>query len=780
MNEIPEFLNELNDSQRAAVEYIDGPSLVIAGAGSGKTRVLTYKIAYLLTQGVKPWDIMALTFNNKAAKEMKERIAALVGMEVARYLRMGTFHSVFSLILRSEANKIGFDSNFTIYDESDSRSLCKQLIKEFGLDDKVYKPGEVMKRISAAKNRLLTADDYAEDFEAVQRDAVDGMPKIHIIYKEYANRCRLVNAMDFDDLLLNTYLLFKYNPEVCNKYAEHFQFVLVDEYQDTNHVQQQIVMQLTKKYKRVCVVGDDAQSIYGFRGANIDNILDFQEQYDGARLFKLEQNYRSTQRIVEAANSLIHKNERQIHKDVYSRNDEGDRIELTGLNSDREEALFVVKDIRQRIRQEGAAYSDFAILYRTNSQSRAFEDELLKVAMPYRIYGGLSFYQRKEIKDVVAYFRLIINANDEEALRRVINYPARGIGNTTIEKVAAAARISGISMWDVLCQPERTELNVNKGTLTKLTSFRMMIEDFAGRVETVDAFELGKDIIKQAGISQEIYSSTEPDYLARQEHIEEFLSSMQEFVEDQREQGNPTDLVSFLQDVSLLSDREDDTDDTPRITLMTVHSAKGLEFPNVYVVGLEEDIFPSQLSMNSMREIEEERRLLYVAITRAEKYCHLTYARMRFRFGKQEFHAPSRFLRDIDPKLLNVNGGSSSYSPARRTAYSGGSRPSLFGSAPEYGSVGRSSVPQQRRMQEPDRSPSLRPVSKASFTSSSATRGGGGSAAFSIGDHVVHDRFGAGIVTNMEGNGDSAKATVEFTNAGTKQLLLKFAKLRKL
>ena len=774
-----EILSQLNESQRVAVEYCDGASLVIAGAGSGKTRVLTYKIAWLLEQGMKPWQILALTFTNKAAREMKERIGRLVGDEQARYLQMGTFHSVFARILRAEADKIGYNANFTIYDQTDARSLVKTIIKELGLDDKVYKPSSVADRISLAKNHLLLPQAYQQSAWASD-DAQQKRPQVSNIYIRYAERCRQANAMDFDDLLVQTWVLFQKHEDIRQKYVDKFHFVLVDEYQDTNHVQQQIVMQLTKKYKRVCVVGDDAQSIYGFRGANIDNILDFQEQYDGARLFKLEQNYRSTQRIVEAANSLIHKNERQIHKDVYSRNDEGDRIELTGLNSDREEALFVVKDIRQRIRQEGAAYSDFAILYRTNSQSRAFEDELLKVAMPYRIYGGLSFYQRKEIKDVVAYFRLIINANDEEALRRVINYPARGIGNTTIEKVAAAARISGISMWDVLCQPERTELNVNKGTLTKLTSFRMMIEDFAGRVETVDAFELGKDIIKQAGISQEIYSSTEPDYLARQEHLEEFLSSMQEFVEDQREQGNPTDLVSFLQDVSLLSDREDDTDDTPRITLMTVHSAKGLEFPNVYVVGLEEDIFPSQLSMNSMREIEEERRLLYVAITRAEKYCHLTYARMRFRFGKQEFHAPSRFLRDIDPKLLNVNGGSSSYSPARRTAYSGGSRPSLFGSAPEYGSVGRSSVPQQRRMQEPDRSPSLRPVSKASFTSSSAMRGGGVSAAFSIGDHVVHDRFGAGIVTNMEGNGDSAKATVEFTNAGTKQLLLKFAKLRKL
>lgn len=752
----PDFLNDLNESQRNAVTHIDGPSLVIAGAGSGKTRVLTYKIAYLLTLDVKPWEIMALTFTNKAAKEMKERIAKLVGDSHARYLRMGTFHSVFASILRQEANNIGYNSNYTIYDEADSRALLKVIIKEMGLDDKTYKPADVHCRISNAKNALITADAYSENHIARNSDASDGKPQIYNIYKEYARRLKLGNAMDFDDLLLNMWILLKDHEEVKLKYSNVYRYILIDEYQDTNKAQQEIICLMSSIHNNVCAVGDDAQSIYGFRGANIDNILNFQNQYKGSRLFKLEQNYRSTHSIVKAANSLIHKNERQIHKEVYSMGDAGEPIELTELTSDREEALFISKDIKERMRTDKASYSDFAILYRTNFQSRTFEEQFLKSAIPYRIYGGMSFYQRKEIKDIVAYFRLIVNNYDDEALARIINYPTRGIGTTTIQKVRDAAREYNISMWQVLEQMDRIPLPLTRGALNKLQAFYRQIEGFTEKLDTDDAYVLGKEIIRETGISKDIYSGTDPEQLSRQEHLEEFLASMQEFVETGREQDTPITLTDFLQEVSLLSDRDDESDDTPKVTLMTIHSAKGLEFPYVYVVGMEENIFPSPLSQGSIRELEEERRLLYVAITRAERYCHLTYAKMRYRYGKMEWDTPSRFLRDIDPHLIHINGDN--VMPAYRS------------SAPMH-------RPQPRPAASPMPQPRFTPTSRIASHSPIASSV---NLDFSIGDKVSHDRFGLGVITALDGNGGSAKATVEFKNAGTKQLLLKFARLKKI
>ncbi len=686
---MPDFLEQLNESQRVAVEYVDGASLVIAGAGSGKTRVLTYKIAYLLTLGYKPWEIMALTFTNKAAREMKERIATLVGEEQAHSLRMGTFHSVFSRILRYESAAIGYGQDFTIYDQSDSRSLTKAIIKELGLDDKVYRPAEVHNRISAAKNRLITAQAYAEDRAAKSRDADDKMPEVHTVYSFYQDRLRTANAMDFDDLLVNTWVLFDNNPGIQQRYAEAFKYILVDEYQDTNYAQQQIILQLTSAHQHICAVGDDAQSIYGFRGANIDNILDFQRNFDDAKLFKLEQNYRSTQRIVQAANSLIKKNDRQIPKNSFSRNDEGDNISLTELASDREESLYICKDIKRLMRAEELDYSDFAVLYRTNFQSRAFEEQMMKVGIPYRVYGSLSFYQRKEIKDVLAYFRLVINHHDEEALKRIINYPARGIGQTTVDKITAAASANSCSMWQVVSDPVQTGLNVNKGTLTKLLNFQMLIDNFTARLMEADAFSLAQDIIKLSGISQEIYSSKDPEYLSQQNNIEEFLSSIQDFVESQREQELPTALTDYLHDVALLSDRDDQNDDSPKVTLMTIHSAKGLEFPCVYVAGLEENLFPSPLCTDSKRKLEEERRLLYVAITRAERHCMLTYARTRYRYGSMEFDPPSRFLNDIDRKYVTMNSpsGGSSFGATRSGGFGSdrsGGRKNFFGSMPEY------------------------------------------------------------------------------------------------
>ena len=758
MNE--NLLEQLNEGQREAVTYCDGPQLVIAGAGSGKTRVLTYKIAYLLEQGMNPWNILALTFTNKAAREMKERIGRLVGQERARYLQMGTFHSVFARILRAEASTIGFQSNFTIYDQSDSRSLVKSIIKEMQLDDKVYKPASVADRISMAKNHLLLPQAYAQSAWATD-DARSKRPLVKDIYIRYHERCRQANAMDFDDLLVYTFVLLKNNEDILQKYIERFQYVLVDEYQDTNYAQQSIVVLLTKTHGRVCVVGDDAQSIYSFRGANIDNILDFQKEYGGAKLSKLEQNYRSTQLIVQAANSLIRHNERQIPKDVFSENEHGERVKLKPAYSDKEEAIIVCNDIRRIRRQEQCHYSDFAILYRTNSQSRSFEEQMRKDGIPYRIYGGLSFYQRKEIKDVIAYFRVVANHDDEEALRRIINYPTRGIGNTTVDKIVEVANLHGVSLWTVISQPQLTGLNVSKATLTKLAAFQSLIAGWEQRLATEDAYELGHAIIMESGISKDIYSSSNPDDLSRQENLEEFLGGMQDFVAGRQEEDEAEHiyLPDFLQEVALLTDLDSDSGDADdKVSLMTIHAAKGLEFPTVFVVGLEENIFPSPMCTNSMRELEEERRLLYVAITRAEKHCILTCAQNRWRYGRMEYDTPSRFIRDIDPSLLQVDGGKDEVS---RTTVK-----------PEY---------TRRPVQNPrpvatqfvaDPKPRLVPIRHEAPRPQSAI----GNIGLQEGNVIEHQRFGIGTVIKVEGSGENTKATVEFKNAGTKQLLLKFAK----
>ena len=653
------LLNELNENQRAAVEYCDGAQLVIAGAGSGKTRVLTYKIAYLIAEkGLKPWNILALTFTNKAAREMKQRIETIVGPQ-ARYIQMGTFHSIFARILRAEAAHLGYNSNFTIYDQSDSRSLVKTIIKEMNLDDKIYKAATVADRISMAKNHLLTAGKYANSQSAVTTDMQHKMPAVKDIYSRYSERCRQANAMDFDDLLMNIHILFANNDDIRRKYAERFEYVLVDEYQDTNFAQQAIVNQLTRERQKVCVVGDDAQSIYSFRGANIDNILGFQNTYDNAKLFKLEQNYRSTQLIVNAANSLIQHNQRQIHKKVFSKNEQGEKIRLKMAYSDKEEAMIVCNEISRLRRTEKCPYSDFAILYRTNSQSRSFEEYMRKQNIPYRIYGGLSFYQRKEIKDIIAYFRVVANPDDEEAIKRIINYPARGIGNTTLSKIVETANEKGLSIWRVLNNSEACGVNISKATHTKLRNFCSLISGWIQRSATDDAYLLGRDIIQESGMSKDIFSGKDPEDIARQENVEEFLSGLSDFVEGRREEGegDHVSLSDFLQEVSLMTDLDSDGDaDEPKVVLMTVHAAKGLEFKTVFIVGLEENIFPSPMCTESMRGIEEERRLLYVAITRAEKHCYMTCAQNRFRYGRMEFDTPSRFIRDIDSRYIHIDG----------------------------------------------------------------------------------------------------------------------------
>ena len=780
------LLAQLNDSQREAVTYCDGPQLVIAGAGSGKTRVLTYKIVYLLDHyDMAPWNILALTFTNKAAREMKERIGRLVGQDRAIRLQMGTFHSVFARILRAEAEYIGFGANFTIYDQSDSRSLVKSIIKEMQLDDKTYKAASVADRISMAKNHLLLPQQYATSSWAAD-DAQHKRPMVSQIYNRYAERCRQANAMDFDDLLVQTFVLFKNHEDIRQKYIERFRYVLVDEYQDTNFAQQAIVLLLTKEHGRVCVVGDDAQSIYSFRGANIDNILDFQKHYDGARLYKLEQNYRSTQLIVQAANSLIRKNERQIHKDVFSENEQGERLTLKPAYSDKEEAMIVCNDIKRIRRQEQCEYSDFAILYRTNAQSRSFEEQMRKDGIPYRIYGGLSFYQRKEIKDVIAYFRVVANPNDEEALRRIINYPARGIGDTTVGKIVETANLHNVSLWQVIAQPMVFDLKLSSGTLAKLEAFKTLVGGWMNRIADEDAYVLGHSIIMESGISKDIYSSNNPEDLSRQENLEEFLSGMQDFVESRKEEGREQEigLSDFLQEVALLTDLDSEGDeDQAKVTLMTIHSAKGLEFPTVFVVGLEENIFPSPMCTNSMRELEEERRLLYVAITRAEKHCILTCAQNRFRYGKMEVDTPSRFIKDFDPSLIRIEGGSAStFGLSGSSSYS---RESRFSRDSRQSSDSRFSrefrTPLPSRFQNPrpvatqfvaDPKPRLMPIRQEAPRPQSAI----GNIGLKEGNVIEHQRFGIGTVIKIEGSGENTKATVEFRNAGTKQLLLKFAK----
>lgn len=777
-----DLLKDLNTEQCSAVEYCDGNQLVIAGAGSGKTRVLTYKIAHLLQSGLQPWSILALTFTNKAANEMKERIGQLVGHDIAMRIVMGTFHSVFARILRSEAASIGYKSNYTIYDESDSRSLIANIIKEMGLDDKTYKASSVHSKISMAKNYLITANAYASSQDLLERDHNDKMPSVCKIYQAYENRCRIGNVMDFDDLLLNTHLLFSSCPEILEKYSRHFSYVLVDEYQDTNYAQQCIVRQLTSINQRLCVVGDDAQSIYAFRGANIDNMLDFSNLYADCKIFKLEQNYRSTQNIVAAADSLIKHNRRQIQKDVFSKNGDGEKVELKQAYSDKEEAVIVCKEIRRLRRVENLDYRDFCILYRTNAQSRSFEEELRKQEIPYRIYGGLSFYQRKEIKDIVAYFRLVANPDDDEALRRIINYPARGIGATTIGKLSAAAQANNVSMWKVIEAPTRYGLAFNKGTIAKIAVFATMMRTFMAYRDTMDAYELGTKILEETGVSLDIFSDNTPEGLARQQNVGEFESVLRDYVDSKKEEGRMNELTisQFIQETALLTDAdtEEEDDNQGHVVLMTVHASKGLEFTTVFIVGLEENVFPSLRSCNSLRELEEERRLLYVAITRAERHCIITYAKNRYMYGKVSFNNPSRFLSEINKKYINFEMKEGLF--GRMDSYAidkSGTSDWRMASKVSSWATSRSAAPSSNRTTPTLSSRPLRPIP------TNPLHHNDGSSLSSVcslseGMTIEHQRFGIGVVTRIEGTGENTKATVDFKNLGTKQLLLKFAKYK--
>jgi len=781
---MPDYIEELNEGQRNAVLYNDGPSLVIAGAGSGKTRVLTYKIAYLLENGYQPWNILALTFTNKAAREMKERIARQMGPERACHLWMGTFHSIFLRILHVEAGHIGFTSQFTIYDTADSKSLIRSIIKEMGLDEKVYKPGMVQARISNAKNHLVSPAGYANNKEAYEGDRAAKVPALRDIYQRYWERCRQADAMDFDDLLFYTFLLFRDHPEVLARYQDQFRYILVDEYQDTNFAQHSIVLQLAKNHQHVCVVGDDAQSIYSFRGADIDNILYFTKVYPDTKVFKLEQNYRSTQTIVRAANSLIEKNQWQIRKEVFSEKEKGEAIGVYQAYSDVEEGDIVVNKIAELRREKRYAYSDFAILYRTNAQSRIFEEAMRKRSMPYRIYGGLSFYQRKEIKDVIAYFRLIVNPNDEEAFKRIINYPARGIGDTTVGKIIAAATGHNVSLWTVLCEPLAYGLNFNKGTVGKLQAFRELISAFITDAAEKNAYEIGADIIRQSGIINDVCQDNSPENLSRKENIEELVNGMSDFCAQRQEEGKPNVLLGdFLSEVSLLTDQDSDKDgDDEKITLMTVHSAKGLEFKNVFVVGMEENLFPSSMVGDSPRALEEERRLFYVAITRAEEHCFLSYAKTRFRYGKMEFGSPSRFLKDIDIRFLRLPQDAGMFRRVEEEA-AVFRRENARGFAPDredapYGGKERVSVRPKQQIIAPTVPRNLKRVAPSANTASTSPSAGASANRVQQGQLIEHERFGLGEVLKVEGEGDNAKATIRFKNAGDKQLLLRFARFK--
>lgn len=828
-----ELLTQLNESQREAVTYCDGPQLVIAGAGSGKTRVLTYKIAWLLAHyDIKPWNLLALTFTNKAAKEMKSRIGQLVGDERARYLQMGTFHSIFARILRAEAQSIGYTSDFTIYDEQDSRSLIKNIVKTMGLDDKTYKPVAVHSAISMAKNRLCLPTQYADDGDLLMRDRQRNMPETFKIYATYQQRLRQANAMDFDDLLTLTHQMLKGNPTLRKKYAERFQYVLVDEYQDTNFVQQQIVTLLTKDNGRICVVGDDYQSIYAFRGAKIDNILNFKTIYQGAKIFKLERNYRSTQMIVSAANSLMKHNERQIPKDVYSKNEEGNKITVWETISDKREAAIVCQEIKRIKAEERCAWRDFAILYRTNAQSRLFEEEMRKpevgMGNHYRIYGGLSFYQRKEVKDLLAYFRLVVNPSDEEAFRRIINYPTRGIGDTTLQKIVAAAQKNGVSLWEVICHPVPNDLSVNKGTLEKLSHFQSLINEFIEKNKTMDALTLGNEIVERSGIKAELATDPTAEGDSRRQNLDALLSGIAEFVVSQQEDdhANQVGLADYLSTVSLMTDIDNDDNSEDKLTMMTVHAAKGLEFQTVFVVGMEENIFPSMMSTGNLKELEEERRLLYVAITRAKKHCYLTWAHTRWQYGKMNsFVNPSRFLEDIDTKFTASRTESGrlmgDFQDSARPLWNDDSKSNLYGRH----SYGRSTAYYQRnagmqnshpvanqfmadpkpKLTFPHRpeqavnpfSPSFQEklkqagswnrVSKAMANGVKAHDGATTPENIATPHHanldslkegqvIEHQRFGRGVIVNVEGNGENTKATVDFETTGRKQLLLKFAR----
>lgn len=776
---VEEFLQDLNESQQQAVLYNEGPSLVIAGAGSGKTRVLTYKIALLLESGYAPYNILALTFTNKAAREMKERIASIVGGPTAARLWMGTFHSIFSRILRVNADRLGFTPDFTIYDTSDSRSLLKSIIKEKKLDDKVYKPASVQAIISNAKNALITPQAYRVNKDLVESDERAKKPLIKDIYQTYWNRCQKAGAMDFDDLLLYTNILFRDHPDVLERYRQIFRFILVDEYQDTNFAQHLIVHQLAKGHNHICVVGDDAQSIYSFRGANISNILNLKSDYPGCRTFKLERNYRSTQNIVRAANSLIDKNKEQIRKQVYSENAVGNKIDVLSAYSDFEEGYMVANRVSEMKRLSKYAYNDFVILYRTNAQSRIFEEALRKKNIPYRIYGGLSFYQRKEIKDVIAYFRLAINPHDEEAVKRVINYPARGIGDTTLGKIVECGIHYDVSLWQVISTPLEYALLVNNGTLNKIQKFKELIEEFIDANNKMNAVDIAELIIRRSGIFTEIYADRSPENLSRQENLQELMNGIQEFCSLRQEEGiEEIALTDFLAEISLATDQDEKEEgDSDKVTMMTIHASKGLEFKNVFVVGLEEDLFPAALSKNSERELEEERRLLYVAITRAEENCVLSYAATRYRNGQSTAMPPSRFLKDIDPTYLNmpselmpkqnVGDGIHSFSSRSLGVYSS-SRSTFF--------KREEPVLQSKKQNLPLKSYSPRLKRIDTVNTSSVSEASVSIKGLDVGSRIRHDRFGSGIVTEISGEGDNRKIGVEFEQVGKKQLLLKFAK----
>ena len=760
------FLNELNDSQRSAVEYTDGASLVIAGAGSGKTRVLTYKIAYLLKTGMAPSSILALTFTNKAAREMKERIATMVGEKTARYLWMGTFHSVFSRILRSEAELIGYTKNFTIYDSSDSKSLIKSIVKELKLDDKVYKHGFVQSRISYAKNNLITPEAYLANIDLLKADTTSRIPLLIDIYKIYCNRCKQADAMDFDDLLLQTNVLFRNNPSILQKYQQLFGYILVDEYQDTNFAQYLIVKKLAELHEKICVVGDDAQSIYSFRGANIDNILQFTNTYHHAQIFKLEQNYRSTQTIVNAANSLIEKNTQQIRKTVFSKKESGNLIKVMSVFTDFEEGFIVANNISDLKFTHDYHYQNIAILYRTNSQSRVMEEALRKQSIPYRIYGGLSFYQRKEIKDVIAYCRLVCNQNDEEALKRIINYPIRGIGDTTLNKLIECAQLHAVSVWEVLTDILKYKLAVNAGTANKLAQFRSMIDIFAEQLTIQNAYDLANSIVKTTGVISDTYLDRSPENMSKQENVQELLKAIHEFCESKQADGEPTALLpDFLSEVSLLTDQDTDKEtDKDKVTLMTVHAAKGLEFKAVFIVGMEEELFPSPFCTQSERELEEERRLFYVAITRAEELCFISFAKSRFKNGKTNFSNPSRFIKDIDeqfldmpvevkPKQARIGDWDDDMEIERNRFKSSFSKPFFK----------ENNTPMPKRMVKISNTDAERiPLENTSILT---------------GEFVKHTIFGIGKVLETSLVNGNEKAEIDFGEKGVKSLLLKFAKL---
>lgn len=788
-----DYQSELNPSQCDAVLYTEGDSMVIAGAGSGKTRVLTYKIAHLLEEGVEPWSILALTFTNKAAGEMKQRIAARVGENRARYLWMGTFHSIFSRILRTEADKIGYTSNFTIYDQTDSQNLIKSIIREMQLDDKTYKPSVVQNRISNAKNRLVTASAYLGNADIYKSDQFKRIPMTGKIYERYDQRCRQSDAMDFDDLLLNTFLLFRDHPDVLEKYGTGFKHILVDEYQDTNYAQHCIVWQLTRNGAKVCVVGDDAQSIYSFRGANLDNMLKFSKLYPDSRLFKLEQNYRSTQTIVEAAGSLICKNHAQIPKKVFSENEQGDKIKVLCAHSDLEESEMVVNRLLDLHTFKDVPWSQMAILYRTNAQSRPLEEALRKRGLPYKIYGGLSFYQRKEIKDVIAYFRMSVNPNDEEAFKRIINYPARGIGQTTVGKILQAAMENGVSLWTVLCNPSEYSLDVNSGTASKLSAFKTTLESFMADASTKDAQQLSERIVNETGIMRELQADTTVEGIGRKDNVEELLANIAQFCLDRKEEGNDKCLMTdYLSEVSLMTDQDNETEeDLEKVTLMTVHSAKGLEFDAVFIVGLEENLFPSDMSGDGEREIEEERRLFYVAMTRARKYLTLLFATTRFKYGSVDFCTPSRFLKDIDPRYLSAPGGGLGTVPFGSGNEFHISKPKLEPKGTVPGSLferktgfGGGTVPGSRF--EPiagfERKPDKKPWEQGKFQKVTENMlkdtAPAQSSALKVGNVIEHERFGIGSVLEVEGSGDNTKARIKFLNVGEKTLLLKFARYK--